>query len=1252
LSLIHSFIHTFTIKRAKLLNYYMWTALGLSCVSSEQTTSSLSGNPLNTTCGFTIGTPNTDISPIDPCGPDAVLLHGPVLLEPNPGIPAIDTANLNVSEPGFLCIQASADRIASAVANLGNVSVFQQNDFNINVQTLNKILPIQPPGATLTWDVRSTPSGSLTYQVLFAADTATPRGQVNGAAGLISVFNLHDGLDPFSPADLNGVRDFASFSVVSEVSPFGISLNSAGTHSVRTVFEIASSDSCGQIATITVDSPITQSTPTNGAGNFQINVLASWDGKDTFGAFVPDGGYFYRASISLIKTNPGGQTTIRDFVNSEILTIEVDNTPPVILVENPDTLLSSTKDSLQELDGKVIDNNLNNQLFVSITSPSGNQSLSVPIVSEEFHSQIILNEGVDPLKEDNIITLSASDLAGNVTTRARQISLFREFILDEIGIIFKDNISDAIINSAISSFGGSIVSVNENLNLYWIKIPFLETVETSLLHFRNLIGLTGIVKTVGRNYIYLTNQVIPNDLVTRNFGSHTSSAFEDIDIFNAYSVTTGSKDIVVAVIDTGIDLVHPDFQGLGDPCLGNLFVNVAEDTSGGIRVGNCILDENDNDGIDDDSNGFVDDVIGFDFGDFLNNTPVDANGHGTAVSGIIGAIGNNEYGAAGVNWNVSILPVRASIQNFGAFDTKAITAAIDYISQPSFEVDILNLSLGGKSTEGDPDEFLALSLAQANDILIVASAGNAGQDNDDFRAEFPASFDLPNIISVAATARDSFELAEFRRGGSNFGLTTVDLAAPGAAKDGVFDLPSFTTTYPFGRSVTELDCLRLPTSNCNERNGPLGSFDGNDDFNIEDVNDFGDFSGTSASAPLVAGTAALVKSINPSFTSAQIKSILFACVDKDPALEGKMVTGGRLNAACSVNLAISTTIPPSIILAGTEPESTFNNQRVTDIAFDPLDPEGDFWIGSSADNKSHVFTTIPIFTGANSPNLEISNGVVNFNAVEFSPDGQMIAIVGNNSGKELQVYDKAGLLDNVLDPQDLVYTHDTNGNSLSLSWTSDSKFLAVGNTDGKIFIFRKDSLFGNNNSPLIEENIIGNITDLSFSANGEILAVANRDNLLLYNTSNLPSLPSSLPPPEELDQDNDVNSVEFNPVDTSTTPILAFNIGALARTCSVTSLGLIACFVANETDDKIKEFSWSPNGRLLAFGDNSGHFFIIDTAINLSPLIFESFSENTQEIRALEFNNVGSFLGVGSRNKFFGDFSNVSFFSINPPQGI
>ncbi|MHC4627401.1 MAG: S8 family serine peptidase, partial [Planctomycetota bacterium] len=297
-------------------------------------------------------------------------------------------------------------------------------------------------------------------------------------------------------------------------------------------------------------------------------------------------------------------------------------------------------------------------------------------------------------------------------------------------------------------------------------------------------------------------------------------AHQLIQMSDAWDISTGSRDIVVAVLDTGVDVNHPDLRD-------NIWINEGE------------IPNND---IDDDNNGFVDDIYGWNFGDDSNDVIPDDSwssvaGHGTQVSGVIAAAGNNGIGVCGVNWQTSIMALRLSNE----MTTAEVAAGLDYATANGAHV--VNMSFGGYDSgpEGDQAIKTAIDNAYAQGILLVASAGN----NDTAEPHYPAAY--YNVMAVSSTNGE-----DIKTGHSSFGHW-VDIAAPGT------DIVT-----------TDLDDEYIATA------------------------------GTSFSGPYVAAVGALVLAHEPNLTHVEVRAILENTTDPvyygdlDPDL-GYIGTG-RVNA--------------------------------------------------------------------------------------------------------------------------------------------------------------------------------------------------------------------------------------------------------------------------------------------------------------------------------------------------------------------
>lgn len=362
------------------------------------------------------------------------------------------------------------------------------------------------------------------------------------------------------------------------------------------------------------------------------------------------------------------------------------------------------------------------------------------------------------------------------------------------------------------------------LGWQWLLLPPGMDVRVALDYYRNLPGVA-FAEPNYRVRLFAT----PNDPLAGSLWG-----LEKIQAQAAWDQFTGDPGVVVATLDTGIDYDHADLAA-------NMWTNPGE-----IPGNN----------IDDDGNGYVDDVHGINT--FNNSGDVrDDDGHGTHVAGTIGAVGNNGVGVTGVNWRVKLV----SVKIFTADDSSGSAGAVagyDYLialKRSGVNLRVVNNSWGGPV----PSQALyeAMCAAEAEGILTVCAAGNSNRDADE-RPEFPASLDCPSLISVAASTQDD-DVATF----SNYGAFMVDLAAPGE---------SVLSTYHGAGHYQRL-------------------------------------SGTSMASPHVAGAAALLLGKDPSLSPAMVKALLLATVDPLPQWQGRVRSGGRLNLGNAMARLISGPLP-------------------------------------------------------------------------------------------------------------------------------------------------------------------------------------------------------------------------------------------------------------------------------------------------------------------------------------------------------
>jgi subtilisin family serine protease len=354
------------------------------------------------------------------------------------------------------------------------------------------------------------------------------------------------------------------------------------------------------------------------------------------------------------------------------------------------------------------------------------------------------------------------------------------------------------------------------------------------------------------DYLVQAFDIIPNDPQfpvqwnLHNTGQNGGTPGADIHATQAWSLTTGASNVIVAVLDTGIDYTHPDLISQ----VWNASAPFTTTGDNGVAV-NCPAGSHGLNAVDNDCD------------------PMDDNGHGTHVSGIIGAAGNNGVGVSGVNWNVTILPCKF-LDASGSGDLSSAIGCLDLIkSLKDSGVNIIasNNSWGGFDYSQALQDAIAAQLADG--ILFIAAAGNNSSDND-LNPVYPASITLPNVISVAATDRND-SLVSF----SHDGRHTVYIGAPG-------------------------DEILSTTPN----------------------NTYSVLSGTSMAAPHVSGVAALLAAQDSTRDWRAIKNLILAGGDANSSL-GNTISQKRLNAygslACSNSVLQSRLLPVPDLISGSAP---------------------------------------------------------------------------------------------------------------------------------------------------------------------------------------------------------------------------------------------------------------------------------------------------------------------------------------------
>lgn len=408
-------------------------------------------------------------------------------------------------------------------------------------------------------------------------------------------------------------------------------------------------------------------------------------------------------------------------------------------------------------------------------------------------------------------------------TNAIAVGQTAEYKPGEILVKFKSGTTELEQQSIHKEIGSTRIKEFKNLRIDHIKIKSGLDIETAIARYQKQTK----VEYAEPNYLLRAGK-LPNDTNfsslwgLHNTGQNGGAVDADIDAPEAWDLTTGSNSIVVAVIDTGVDYNHQDLSA-------NMWVNPLE------VAGN---------GVDDDNNGYVDDIRGIDAVNH-DSDPMDDNGHshGSHVSGTIGGVGNNGLGVVGINWTIKIIACKF-LDSSGRGYTDGAVECLQYVKalkDRGVNIVATNNSWGG----GPNSQVLYDAINAQREILFVASAGNYSLDNDVYESySYPSTYYLPNIISVAATDKND-QRATF----TNFGRRSVSIGAPG---------------------VDIFSCSR----------GNLYQY----------------LSGTSMAAPHVTGLAALLKAQNSGRDWRAIKNLILAGGENIPQLNGMTITGKRINA--------------------------------------------------------------------------------------------------------------------------------------------------------------------------------------------------------------------------------------------------------------------------------------------------------------------------------------------------------------------
>jgi thermitase len=386
------------------------------------------------------------------------------------------------------------------------------------------------------------------------------------------------------------------------------------------------------------------------------------------------------------------------------------------------------------------------------------------------------------------------------------------------------------MNILSEQLGAYIKGTIPGQNIVVIKRPVFE-IQSSVIKTYNQLENVEVIEP---NYVYRASKV-PNDpMLGQLWGMNNTAQADsesavgvagiDIGAEQAWDIETGSKNTIVAVIDTGVDYTNPDLAP-------NMWTNTKE--------------LNGTKGVDDDGNGVIDDIYGY---NAVTNggDPKDDHGHGSHCSGTIGAKGDDGKGIVGVNWNTRIMAVKFLDAN-GSGSLDNALRAIDYATKMGAQV--MSNSWGG----GGESQTLKEAIERSNKAgaIFVAAAGN-DSNNNDTNPTYPASYAVPNILTVAAIDNKG-QIASF----SNYGKSSVHVGAPGV----------------------------------NIVSSTLAGYES--------------WSGTSMATPHVSGIAALVLSHEPKLTNIELKNRIIATAKPISGLRGRVRSGGLANAY----LALTNTLP-------------------------------------------------------------------------------------------------------------------------------------------------------------------------------------------------------------------------------------------------------------------------------------------------------------------------------------------------------
>ena len=491
-------------------------------------------------------------------------------------------------------------------------------------------------------------------------------------------------------------------------------------------------------------------------------------------------------------------------------------------------------------------------------------------------------------------------------------------VAGELLVKFKDDAARQNLSSIHTAIGATVTQEFAELGWQHVRLPEGLSVKDAIARYKQ----SGDVAEAQPNFVYRIS-LTPNDTQFNSLYGMTK-----INAPAAWEITTGSPSVVVAIIDTGMNFNHEDL-------IDNLWTNAGE------IAGN---------GIDDDANGFVDDVNGYNFVTPGGNN-ADDNSHGSHCAGTIGAVGNNGKGVAGVNWNVKMMGIKTHDGAAGASTSLRVIGAYNYVTMMKnrgVNIRVTSNSYGGAPEAAAYDQATkdAIDAAGRADILNVFAAGNDNFNNDQ-TPTYPGSYNSPSILTVAASDSNDNK-ASF----SSYGLTTVDVAAPGV-----------------GILSTVLNQA------------------------------YGSKSGTSMATPHTAGAAALLAAANPALSAASLKATLMNTVDPFAVWSGKTVTGGRIDVLQAIQNPTVCTFNAAPVgstnFASTGGSGSFTVTAPTNCGYTGFPSATWITANPGSGNGAVTYTVAPNTSlSSRSATMNIAGQTFTINQSAFNPTAANAAIAG------------------------------------------------------------------------------------------------------------------------------------------------------------------------------------------------------------------------------------------------------------------